>query len=216
MSLLRKCLNWINAAVETPPPPVANLSDEAAKRERAILHAKDGYKNAQEIIRFIDTKSTFFAGSSILLLGFTLQVIKQYFELPASMQEQLKTAADNHPYCFCMINGFVVLSLLLGILCIWSCIFSLVGRPPLRNMEHINTILFPFFRGAPEERNVCRKVGDGMTDVDVAKEYECQLWNVGMILQRKVRRNRWAAWTLLAQIVSLTIGGILLLFSLQY
>ncbi len=216
MSLLTRILKCVLAAVETPAQAPNAAPDASDNRERAIAHAKDGYKNAQDIIRFIDTKSTYFAGASVVLLGFTLQLIKQYFELPANFQEQLKNAADSHPFCILVIDALAALSLLAGALCIWSCVLSLVGRPPRQNMEHISTILFPFFTGTAGEWEVCRKVSAGMTDLDVAKEYECQLWNVGMILQAKIRRNRWAAWMILGQIIALTIGGILLLFCVQF
>jgi hypothetical protein len=183
--------------------------------ERAILHAKDGYKNAQEIIRFIDTKASFFAGSAIVLLGFTMQLLKQYFELPASLKAQLEAVADVHPICFCCLTWIIASSMLSGVLSVWSSLFCLVGRPPKRNLAYVPTILFPFFKGNQNEREVCKNRCTGMTEEELSKEYECQIWNVGVILFQKIRRNRWAAWMLLAQIFLLVVGGILLLFCMQ-
>ena len=196
-------------------PKAGREAASISKQERALSHAKDGYKNAQEVIKFIDAKSVFFAGSAVVLLGFTLQLLKQYFELPAELKAQLQYAADYHPYGFLVINVIAAFSMFFGVLSLWSSIFSLVGRPPIKDSEHVQTILFPFFTGKSNETVVCQKIVAGMTEEEVGQEYACQIRNVGLILQQKLRRNRVAAWMFLVQIALLTVGGIILLFCVQ-
>jgi len=194
-----------------------NIASKAveSETERSLSHAKDGYKNAQEVIRFIDTKSTYFAGAALILVGFTMQLLKQYFELPAELKTQLAYAADYHPWAFFAIRAIAAFSMFFGVLALWSAVFSLVARPTKKNSHHIDTILFPFFTGKATDRDICQKIVKGMTEKNVAQEYACQIWNVGLILQKKVRRNRWAAGLFLVQIALLTIGGIILVFCIQ-
>lgn len=174
----------------------------------ALEQAKTGYKNAQELIRFVDSKATYLTGGTTLSLGFVLQAVKQFTQLPDGVSQSL----DAHPYLMLILKVVAVLSLLVGALCLWSCILSLVGRPPLRKVAAQQTILFPYYQGNDEEEKYCSKIRAGMTEAEVAAEFEAQVWNVGIILRRKLFRHRCAGFLFLAQLVLLAVGGMIFVF----
>jgi hypothetical protein len=174
-------------------------------KARAIEQAKIGYKNAQELIRFIDTKSSFLTGGSVVCLGFAFQLLKYFRELPTQQQVQLTKFFHDCPVCSVCMQTLGVLSLLCGVLCVWSCVFSLVGRNPI-HIRH--SLLFPFFTGTAADHAYCQKVAVGMTEAEVAEEYKNQIFNIGIILQRKIKHHRWAAWMFLVQIAVLATAGI--------
>jgi hypothetical protein len=181
------------------------MTNENGNKARAIEQAQTGYKNAQDLIRFIDTKSSFLTGGSVLCLGFAFQLLKYIRELPTQQQVQLTKFFQDCPLCSMCMQSLGVLSLLFGVLCVWSCVFSLVGRNPI-HIRH--SLLFPFFSGTAAEHTYCQKVAVGMTEAEVAEEYKNQIFNIGIILQRKIKRHRWAAWMFLVQIAVLTTAGI--------
>ena len=174
----------------------------------AIAHAKEGYKNAQETIRFIDTKSGFLAGMTVLAIGATLDLAKRYLEFPLETKRQLEAIAANHPNCTFAVGVFATLSLVAGVWSLWSSALSLVGRPPKQDWSNIHTALFPFFSGSQAERRVCERLITGTTETEVILEYENQLWNVGLIIHQKLHRHRWAMWMFLVEIILLVAAGI--------
>lgn len=194
-----------------PKPSPLKSHEEDPKTEGLLLasieHAANGYKNAQETIRFIDTKSTFLTGASTLTLGFVLEGVKRFLELPNAF----KASFDGHPYYLLVLELLTSLSLFLGGMCLWCCIMSIVGRPPVRPRD---TILFPFFSGKSEEITCCSRISSGVTRLEIAREYEIQVRDIGFILRKKLIRHRWAAWMFLAQLMALMLGGILVVLCL--
>jgi hypothetical protein len=185
---------------------------ENENQKRALEQAKAAYQNAQEIIRFIDTKTSFITGASTLSIGFVLDALKEYIQLP----DGLKNNFDLCPIMTCWIAVLAILSLLGGVLCLWSSIMSLIGRLPKKFMDHHLTILFPYFSGKQSEQDYCKKITTGFAEEEIAREYQTQVWNAGLILHKKLTRHRWAARMLLLQLVAITMAGILVIFCLYY
>jgi hypothetical protein len=203
--------NGLTRLSELPGQPsvgAALTQTPSQTRGVSIEQARTGYRNAQETIRFLDTKTTYLTSASTLTIGFILQAIKQYLQLP----DNLRSHFEIHPYMLFVLEVLAALSLLGGALCLWCCIISLVGRPPANSSVFRHTVLFPFYEGNIKERQCCAKIVRGMLDEDIAQEYECQVWTVGLILRRKLIRHRWAAFMFLAQLISLVVGGIVVVF----
>lgn len=177
-------------------------------KKLTLEHAKNGYKNAQDTVRLIDTKTTFLTTLATLTIGFVLQAVSKYAQLP----DNLKGSFELHPWCLMALQILTVLSLFVGVICLWCCATSLGGRPPRPSVMAHSTILFPFFKGHDDERTSCASVRYGMTEEGIAKEYESQLWNIGLILYIKLRRHRMAIWFFLLQLALLTTAGIIAVF----
>lgn len=186
-------------------------SSEGENRKRAIEHAKGGYQNAQEIARFIDTKSSFITGASTVSIGFVLNALKEYIQLPSPLRHNV----DQFPILTCWIAVLAVISLFAGVLCLWQSIMSLIGRPP-SPLDNRPTVLFPFYSETPKERSHCQKIVSGLSEKEIAQEYETQIRNVGLILRKKFIRHRSAGWLLLMQLTSITAAGILVICCLYY
>lgn len=177
--------------------------------KRTIEQARAGYHNGQEIIRFIDTKSSFITGASTVSIGFVLNALKEYIQLPSALRNNF----DSCPVMIFWITSLAIISLFVGVLCLWQSIMSLVGRPP-RSPDYRPTILFPFYVGSQAERLQCDKIVSGMTEEDIAQEFQTQILSLGIIVRRKFVRHRWAGWLLLFQLTAITAAGILVLICL--
>ena len=179
--------------------------------ERTLEHLKAGHENAQNVIKFIDTKTSFLFGASIVTMGFILQAAKQYSQLPPAVGH----AFNAHPYHFFVLIIIGQLSLLAGGLCIWSCAMSLIPRHPAKKLKRTSMVLFPFFEGKPSERQFCSQAGHGLTDREILREYEAQIWSLGLILRKKIIRHRRAVIMFLTQIIIVAAGGLVVLSCLQ-
>lgn len=184
--------------------PVGNFA-------RTLEHFKSGYANAQEVIRFIDTKTSFLTGATTLIIGFVLEAAKQYSQLPPAVKHNFAI----HPYLIFALMNLGEFSLLAGGLCVWCSVLSLIARPPAKKMRRNSSMLFPFFEGKISEKQYCSKTTQDMTEEEILKEYEAQIWNVGLILRKKVMRHRWAGVMFLVQLITLTAGGFIILFCIQ-
>ena len=186
-------------------------TDDPRTRE-TLDHAKDGYRNAQEVIKFIDTKTAVVTGLSTLLGGFLLLVLKWSVELNGNLTPNLGQLTSAH-LCLATCFYFLVLvSLLAAVLCLCAAVWSVIARARPTNLENAFTVLFPFYRrrdAAEACRQFERKLG-GMTKTEIIKEYEDQLRIVGMILGQKLKHIRISSIALVVQIISLTLSLILL------
>src|SRR4051794_8119336 len=82
-----------------PQVPPNSAADSTA--EQTLQHAKDGYKNSQEVIRFVDTKTAVITGLSTLIAGSLVAILKWSIESDAEANLQL--LARGHPciaFCF--------------------------------------------------------------------------------------------------------------------
>ena len=176
----------------------------------SINHAHAVYKHAQEIIKFIDTKTSFVSGACVATLGFILQLVKQAVDNPNPINAIAAVTA--HPICSYVMRYSVLGAILFGVICLLFCVASLVGRPPHANTR--TTILFPFYVGTDLEKECCGRISKVMSQEDIASEYETQIWNVGSILRIKIIRHRTAVWMFWCQIILLCIAGASLLLAI--
>lgn len=181
------------------------------KFERTLEHLKAGYSNAQEIIRFVDTKTSFLTGAATLTTGFILEAARQYAEMSGNIKQNFAI----HPYLSCVLISVGQYALFFGGLCIWCCVLSLIARPPVRKSKRGSAVLFPFYQGSQPEQDYITSASQGLTRKQILKEYEAQIWNVGLILQKKVVRHRWASIMLLLQLAFVVLGGIVVLLCLE-
>lgn len=186
------------------------------KLASGLEHAKEGYKNAQEIIRFVDTKVGVFTGFAVLGIGFVLQILKEFFSLPDSIRIQILSIFPEHQIWLYMILLILAGSLFCGIYSLWHGIAALVARPPRPNSKP--TILFPFYSESEsdwEDAKQCvSKIKSGLTEEQIAREYEIQILNVGSILCKKVDFSRKAATWFKWQVVTISIAAGLFIFLL--
>lgn len=179
--------------------------------EREIKHAETGYKNAQDIIKFMDTKSGVIAGFAFVGIGFVLQVAKEFLSIPTEMRSLVIDQFKSHPVWAYVIFAIALVSLAAGVACVWCVVRCVTARPPhiTSNLKH--TFLFPFYGTKSRDLDCAMayyaKVKIGLTAAEIAAEYEIQLLNVGAILCKKITWHRRAANAFLLQLALLTTAG---------
>jgi hypothetical protein len=195
---------------ETPTTRIENSDDSLLKD--TLEHAREGYQNAQEVIKFLDTKTAVVTGLSTLLGGFLLVVLKWSVELDGGRSPSLGQVTSAYPCIAAWLYLFVLVSLLAAIVCLCSAVWSVIARARPTKLENEFTVLFPWYRqrDAADACRVFERKLSGMTKVEILKEYEDQLRIVGMILGRKLKHIRISCIALVAQILSLTLALILL------
>ena len=196
------------------PSPVSP-SDTAVQFAEGIRHAESGYRNAQDVIRFIDTKAGAIAGFTSVCIGVVLQGIKEFLCLNKDIQESIVVAFKQHPACALVLFGFCVASIGLGIACIWFVVQCVAARSPRIGLQARHSMLFPYYDAAQEAgaaRVHYQKLERGLTRQEIAEEYEVQLLNVGAILEKKILFQRRAANAFLGQLTLIAVSGAILFF----
>jgi len=194
------------------PPPDENLFAEGIK------HAESGYKNAQDVIRFIDSKAGVIAGFTSVGLGVMMQGIKEFLCLNKDIQDSIVAILKLHPVCAVVLFTFCVLSIGLGIVCLICVVQCVTARAARMNSKLKHTMLFPFYDATKDldsARLHFEKLERGLTHKEIADEYGVQLLNVGAILHQKMKFQRWATNAFLAQLVLISVSGALL-FGFSY
>jgi hypothetical protein len=186
-------------------------TDDSLIRD-TLDHAKDGYRNAQEVIKFVDTKTAVVTGLSTVLAGFLVLVLKWSVELSGNFKPNLGQLTSAHPCLSACLYFLVLVSLTAAIVCLCAAVWSVIARARPTNLENAFTVLFPFYRqrDAADACRVFEQKLTGMTGTEILKEYEDQLRIVGMILGRKLKHIRISCIALVVQILSLTIALIVL------
>jgi hypothetical protein len=90
--------------------------------ESTLKHAETGYRNAQDIIKFLDAKAGVTAGFAFLGIGFVLQVIKEIVEAKDSVETAITTIFGKDSFPTCVISAATILSLFAGVVCIWCVV----------------------------------------------------------------------------------------------
>jgi hypothetical protein len=200
------------------PPTVEPRQADLPSLEFEIKHAETGYKNAQDIIKFMDTKSGVIAGFAFVGIGFVLQVTKEFLSSPTDLRSAVVDQFKSAWAWEYTIFALTVLSLIMGISCVYCVVQCITARPPHipSNLKH--TILFPHCgtSDANYAREYYAKLKSGLTAAEVAAEYEHQLLNVGSILCQKITWHRRAANAFLLQLASLTLAGALFLMCVWF
>lgn len=182
-------------------------------------HLQDGYRNAQETIRAMDTKVSILTGLSVFALtavgGVMGTVMNCIVEHPAYFRAAVAAPA----YLLrtaCLLALSTVASLLLGMACIVSCVGTLRARNRISDLTDLPaTILFPHLpsRGRlttaqwldthqPAKQYYDRIASRVFTTEDLQKEYHDQILNVAAILGEKVvhfqRATHWFRYQMIS------------------
>jgi len=194
--------------------------------EQSLEHARNGYQNAQDVIKFMDTKFGAIIGLSVILCGFILQSLASFLQLPESTQAGVRMLMEKHAAETRFLSLCVALSLLCGIGCIVSAVSGVMARAPRgtsrwlkilasigiishlpKRKKYKHTVLFPFWTDSNKAvRSFCR-ISRGLSHKEISEEYVSQLWNVGAILKKKIAWVRWATRAFIAQTIFLVAAA---------
>lgn len=182
----------------------ADNNDQSAEKvdwSGTLEHAKAGYQNAQDIIKFIDTKTGAVTGLSTLIIGGVFGIITWYFGLEVDLRT---TILNSHAFFWASV--LLGISLFAGFLSLISSLHSLVARCPCGP-----TILFPYVTKKQEkDPGFYRQITDGMSSAHIRDEYRQQILTVGKILREKIRWHRCAVRMLFYQLNILIIAASLI------
>jgi len=191
---------------------------DTAAQERIIQetleHAKNGYRNAQEVIKSIDAKTGVITGLSTLSAGFLIALVKWSIESPTTSQRSFDFLIQNHPQFTFAIYAGIVASLVCALTCLGTAVWSVVARDRPKNLKNRFTVLFPIYdhEAETDAQQFFERRLNGMTRNEILKEYEDQLRIVGAILCRKIKYNRRACWSLSVQLVFIALSLSLITF----
>ncbi len=202
---------------------------------RNLEHAKTGYANAQDTIKFIDTKTGIMTGVLVITTGLPFLLINF---LASDEGKDLKEFLFVHPKSTWAIAVTLLLGLLFGTLSLMSSTNGLMARTPVKGSyrerglfaeiiffllckvrirerktpKFTLTSLFPLY---PPERTAdalekFREVREGnYSNRAVLGEYATQLETIGNILYRKIERNRDAVRWFELQILAYALGALI-------
>jgi hypothetical protein len=175
-----------------------------------LEHVRNGYQNAQDTIRFVDTKTGAVIGLSTLALGGFFGILTWFFGLEMECRQYV-LATIRPSTASLVLMGF---SSGAGSLALFFSLRSLVARPPL---AICCSVLFPFLKKQPKTWNYTidilkQKILGGMTGEEIRTEYCDQMLNVGVIVERKICWHRRAVWALTAQLVLLAAAASIISF----
>ena len=177
----------------------------------SMKHLSESYKSAQEVIRFMDTKTELTAGFAVALLGSVLVIFREVWVAGPYKQKQIVEIINNL-VCLKFVFGLLILgTLAAGLASLASAIMAIVARPPKDGLPC--TILFPYHDGSEKARRYFKEVISTLATDQIKAEYEDQLWKVGEILRKKTVWHRQSVYCLLAQIVCLAGAVGLFLYS---
>jgi hypothetical protein len=169
-----------------------------------IDHLDRSYKNAQEVIRFIDTKNGGITGLSVILLGGALSVAHFFL---SSIPPYFKF----FPFAICNIGSVAGVAFFASFIAFISCIFfaarSVLARPPILR----STVLFPY--GDANAFIVARtELENKAFTQSIPDEYYIQLQTLAGILAQKLPNSRRASIALIWQLTFTVIFSLLGLF----
>jgi len=170
--------------------------------ERSLDHAKAGYKNSQEIIRFLDSKCGAVIGLVTLVTSLPFVIFKWIAEQKPDSPWCLGTLAKDSPKLWWIAAGFAVLGVASGLIALLTALHGLRARS--RSGGGPTPILFPMLdpnKNLVDATQSFSRLQAGLSYADIVHEYEGQLLNVGMILHAKAQHLRRAFWFLGAQAI---------------
>ncbi len=151
-----------------------------------VEHARAGYANAQDVIKFIDTKSGVVTGLITVMLGLPFVVIQWLAEQGDDAMLSLRRISEQSPVWSCASLVVLVLGLFSGLIALWSALHGLLPRSPAGRAAV--TVLFPMFdpqKGKARARRSLARLPRGLSHKQILREYQHQLFRVGQILHEK-------------------------------
>lgn len=199
--------------------------------DRIFGHAAAGYKNAQEIIRFVDQKNAFVSSLSTAIAGIALTTLTKAFATKDGLPSALVTPTTGHKLALSLF----VLSFLVALYCIYCLLRSTVARGPRIDSTVQYPALFPFVASpGPKTKDSCairhiwrvlfssgappptqaaleeyrEKLCGKLSAEVIAHEYADQLVAVGCILATKISFHRRAVFAVAFQAGLLLLGAL--------
>ncbi len=194
------------------------MSNEPDKFKIFEAHAKDGYANAQETIRFVDTKAGALIGLVTILTGFPVLVAQWVLDKEASHPFSFQNLYTTHPKTSACLFFCLFGSLICGLISLYCALDAITARPTSHKVKKCRkiraTVLFPINGGTKDTAYLVRAAREGMTNRDVALEYGAQLVRVGSILNKKIKYLRCSVSCFKAQLgfIILCAGAAIILF----
>jgi hypothetical protein len=196
-------MRWLLSAPSARQPRRDLPLAERSSMDTTLEHAKEGYKNAQDVIKFIDTKTAVVTGLSTLIGGSLVAALKWSVESEKNSHATLLQLAQYHP---CVVHWFYIFvagCFAATFVCIGAAVWSVIARARPRHLENTFTLLFPIYKQR-DETAACEVLSNklrGISKEQILLEYEDQLRVVGMILGKKLKHVRIACIALLIQLV---------------
>lgn len=198
------------------PTPVRSAEEGAARRttewREVHSHLQDGFRNAQETIRAMDTKVSILTGLSVFALTAVGGLLGSAASCFGEHPEYFRTVLLAPSWLLVLaavLGSAIVVSLVFGIVCILLCVEALRARNRIEGITKLPaTVLFPHLptRGKLSTEQWMEKhrllkeyydriAGGGFSDEDIQKEFHDQILNLGIILGEKIvwfqRASKW-------------------------
>jgi hypothetical protein len=195
--------------------------DESIQKtwERTYNHFKDGYKNSQDAIRFVDTKTGVITGLTVVTTAIPFGVLKWAAGLDSKYPANLQTFQMDHEQVYRLILAGAILGIVSGVCGIAFGIEGIAPRSPKKYYQGIRgimrrwydklrglhkgkndkpptTVLFPFYKEKDEvsAKTYFHNAAKGMSEKAVIREYENQIGQIGRILCLKIECNQRSAF----------------------
>lgn len=196
------------------PPGRPEEGPDKEKEKRTIDHAIAGYKNGQDVIRFLDTKNGVVTTLCVAVMGFEIQAVKTLIGLPTLQKNAMLEAI--HPWMLAVVTVLAIAGLVAPVVVLTCCVRSVLARPPKTSAPMRSTILFPYHSGSLEDRVAVATCYDallrGLSFSEIVAEYKVQLTAIGEILFQKIYWNRAAVYAFLAQLTLVALAATLFVF----
>ncbi len=223
---------------KTDPPATANLerlvtNGIAKTPDETFDHIKTGYRNAQDTIKFIDTKTGVMTGLLTAATGTPLFFFKWVICLEDKHPASYKSFSASHPISTNIVLFGLLTGMVLGVLGVLCAVDGLMARNPRKLYQGLLgwvrkmwdkvqgrykkthdkppvTVLFPIFK--PEEEEYAlkyfRDASKRLTREEILAEYRVQVAQVGRILNRKIACNQRSVIFFSLQFLAYALTGL--------
>lgn len=183
-----------------------------SRLDSSIDHARSSFDNAQDVIKFIDTKTAIVTGLNSILTGIPFLLFEWLFNQSTYSPLSFDSLTKSSPELMfaSAVCGF--LGLTTGILSLVFAIQALTARGPTSKYISILFPVIPPKRRHSAARSI-RRLRSGITKTEIIRDYEHQLQNLGTILSLKISWLRRSLNALCLQVVSYGFSLLLLLLT---
>lgn len=181
-----------------------------------LEHATRGHANAQDVIKFVDTKTGILTGLVAVTTAAPLAILQWSAALDPKLPASLSAFRVDHLMCFNLLCYGLGVGMLLGGCSAVSAMHGLMARNPRRRYQglleffqkiwlwvrrkprsrssSVVTVIFPIYRRKNQAaaKVYFDKAMEGMSANDVLREHKLQLFELGRIVNRKIFCNRMA------------------------